>query len=122
MPAHNTDGDHIEEWANGGATHDGNLGSACRHDHKLRHEGGWTVRQPQPGYFVWISRLGVHYSVRPPLIIEPLPDPIPRQPAATYRRGDHDEGKEDPIWREPLVPPAEPEPPPPPDPNEPIPF
>jgi hypothetical protein len=117
MPAHNTDGDHIEEWARGGRTHHGNIGSACRHDHRLRHEGGWAVHQPRPGYLIWISRLGIHYHVPPPLIIEPLPDPIPRAPQAAVE-GEAD----DPIWQEPPEPPPEPEPPPPPDPDEPIPF
>jgi Domain of unknown function (DUF222) len=112
MPAHNTDGDHIEEWARGGRTHHGNIGSACRHDHRLRHEGGWAVHQPRPGYLIWISRLGIHYHVPPPLIIEPLPDPMPRESRA----------EEDPIWRAPPEPPVELKPPPPPDPAEPIPF
>jgi hypothetical protein len=128
MPAHATDGDHIEQWANGGATSGGNVSSACRHDHKLRHEGGWIVYQPRPGHLVWISRLGVHHHVRPPLIIEPLPDPTPREPIPPDHHdqlGDQDQGEHEPTWREPSQPPdppAEPEPPPPPDPGEPIPF
>lgn len=79
-PAHGTDGDHTQDWASGGPTCDTNIGSLCRHDHRLKHEGGWTLHQPRPGHFVWTSRLGRHYRVRPPLIIQPLPDPIPRDP------------------------------------------
>jgi HNH endonuclease len=118
-PAHGTDGDHIQQWARGGATQDDNIGSACRHDHRLRHEGGWRVVQLANTQLVWISRLGIHYRVPPPLIIQPLPDPVPREPVPTYQPDDHDSG---PSWREPTPPPVEPGRPPPPDPGEPIPF
>jgi hypothetical protein len=92
-PAHGTDGDHTQDWADGGPTRDGNIGSVCRHDHRLKHEGGWTVSQPRPGHFVWISRLGRIYHVHPPLIIEPLPDPIPRDPPPVH--APHDDNAED---------------------------
>lgn len=118
-PAHGTDGDHIEEWARGGRTAEGNIGSACRHDHRLRHEGGWTVRQSRSGELIWTARLGVHYRVRPPLIIQPVPDPLPREPIPTYEPDDQQEG---PIWREPIKAPVEPGRAPPPDPDEPVPF
>lgn len=37
---------------------------------------GWRLRQPQPGHFIWTSRLG-HIYHRPLLpILEPLPDPL----------------------------------------------
>lgn len=106
-PAHGTDGDHIHEWARGGATRDANIGSACRHDHRLRHEGGWIVTQPRPGHLIWTSRLGVRYDVRPPLIIQDLPDPMPR-PLYRQQAPRHDAGQSDPdpaddapIWHEP---------------------
>ena len=83
-PAHGGDGDHTQDWARGGGTHEGNIGSVCRHDHRLKHEGGWIVRQPLPGHFVWTSRLGRDYHSRPPLIIQPLPDPIPRDPPPPF--------------------------------------
>ncbi|HEU5156994.1 MAG TPA: DUF222 domain-containing protein [Streptosporangiaceae bacterium] len=83
-PAHGTDGDHTHDWANGGATRDGNIGSLCRHDHRLKHEGGWTLTQPRPGHFEWSSRLGRHYHVDPPLIIQSFPDPIPRDPPPPF--------------------------------------
>jgi hypothetical protein len=123
-PASGTDGDHTREWAHGGATVDGNLGSLCRHDHRLRHEGGWRLHQPVPGYFGWISRLGVHYFVRPPLIIQPLPDAVPREPPPAYQFDDHGDQIDEAIWWEPSCPPAVPVPErsPPPDPSEPVPF
>lgn len=106
VPANCTDGDHTREWGHGGPTTDDNIGSACRHDHRLRHEGGWRVSQPTPGQFTWTSRLGMHYRVRPPLIIEPLPDPIPRHPPTLHRRPpphglDDDSDDDEPTWREP---------------------
>lgn len=78
-PAHGTDTDHTFDAALGGATVEHNLGNVCRHDHRLKHEGGWQLHQPEPGLFRWTSRLGHVYQVRPPPIIESLPDPIPRE-------------------------------------------
>lgn len=76
-PARGADADHTRDHAHGGpSTHD-NLGHACKHDHRLKHEGGWRLQQPEPGLFCWTSRLGHSYTVRPPPIIEPLPDPLP---------------------------------------------
>jgi hypothetical protein len=118
-PANGTDGDHIQEWARGGATREGNIGSACRHDHRLRHEGGWRVVKLPSGQLVWISRLGVHYRVPPPLIIQPLPDPVPRESSPSYQLDDQEDV---PIWREPAASPAGPGRSPPLDPHEPVPF
>lgn len=88
-PAHSTDIDHTVDHAHGGTTLERNLGGPCRHDHRLKHEGGWRLCQPEPGVFHWTSRLGHTYTVRPPPIIEPLPDPLPR------------DGPYYPIWIEP---------------------
>jgi hypothetical protein len=52
-PARTTDKDHTH--GHGGPTTDNNLGNACRHDHRLKHEGGWRLRQPETGHFVWRS-------------------------------------------------------------------
>ncbi|HET6214381.1 MAG TPA: DUF222 domain-containing protein, partial [Micromonosporaceae bacterium] len=79
-PARNTDTDHSIEHGAGGPTIAANLGCTCRHDHRLRHDGDWQLRQPRPGHFVWISRLGQTYHVHPAPIIEPLPHPRPREP------------------------------------------
>jgi hypothetical protein len=120
-PAHSTDADHTRGWADGGATRDDNLGSTCRHDHRLKHDGGWQVTQPAAGHLIWTSRLGRAYYVRPPLIIQPLLEPIPRRPmpasASASERGD-----DSPIWRKPATPGPEPRPPPPREPFEPPPF
>jgi hypothetical protein len=77
-PARGADADHTTDHARGGVTTERNLGHACRHDHRLKHDGGWRLDQPEPGHFRWTSRLGHTYLVHPPPITEPLPDPIPR--------------------------------------------
>ncbi|MGH3771087.1 MAG: HNH endonuclease signature motif containing protein, partial [Pseudonocardiaceae bacterium] len=77
-PAHTADKDHTLDHACDGATTEGNLGNTCRHDHRLKHEGGWRLHQPEPGVFRWTSRLGHIYQLRARPIIESLPDPLPR--------------------------------------------
>jgi hypothetical protein len=120
-PAAGTDGDHTRDWAHGGTTIEGNIGSLCRHDHRLRHEGGWQIVQPTPGHFTVISRLGIRYLVRPPQIIERLPGPLPRElPSRDESRVDGAAH----IWWEPVNEriSAERSPRPPPQPNESPPF
>jgi hypothetical protein len=116
-PAHGTDADHTHDWAAGGRTRDDNLGSTCRHDHRVKHDGGWQVSQPAAGHLIWTSRLGVQYHVCPPLIIQPLPAPIPGHPAPRHRPPETCD--DTPIWREPA---PEPRPPPFREPPEPPPF
>ncbi|MGH3770957.1 MAG: DUF222 domain-containing protein [Pseudonocardiaceae bacterium] len=114
-PARSADKDHTLDHAKGGPTIGPNLGDACRHDHRLKHDGGWILHQPQPGVFRWTSRLGHTYHRRPPVIIEPLPDPIPRDQPPYPVMIPSDEGWEDSqVWEEP---PPDPEPDPPPEPN-----
>jgi hypothetical protein len=74
-PAHRADADHTTEHAKGGQTVDSGLAAACRHDHRLRHEGGWTVSHPAPGQVTWTSPLGHSYRrhKRPGLL--DLPEP-----------------------------------------------
>jgi hypothetical protein len=121
-PAHGTDGDHTRDWPDGGPTQDDNIASTCRHDHRVKHQGGWKVTQPRPGELIWTSRLGHTYQVPPPLIIEPLPDPIPRDPPPDFVP--LSEETDTPTWREPAQSEPDPEPPPAPpsDPGEPPPF
>ncbi len=52
-PAHAADKDHTVDHAYGGPTLAPNLGDACRHDHRLKGEGGWALHQPEPGVFRW---------------------------------------------------------------------
>jgi len=61
VPAAHADLDHTRPWAGGGRTAFDNLGAACRHHHRLKSEGGWTLEQPQPGVFVWSAADGAAY-------------------------------------------------------------
>ncbi|MBE3010257.1 DUF222 domain-containing protein [Microbispora sp. NEAU-D428] len=78
MPATRTDQDHIHAWADDGATTADNLHLACRHDHRARHLGGWRVIATGPHLIVWTSPLGHSYPSPLPKIIQPAPEPWPR--------------------------------------------
>ncbi|MEO3863638.1 HNH endonuclease signature motif containing protein [Acrocarpospora sp. B8E8] len=78
MPATRTDQDHIHDHSAGGPTTAHNLASACRHDHRAKHIGGWRIAMPHPGRVVWLSPLGHLYPVRTGQIIDPAIDPLPR--------------------------------------------
>jgi hypothetical protein len=62
MPATHTDIDHTTAHAAGGHTSYNNLGLLCRHHHRMKHDGGWTLEQPTPGHFIWTSRAGRTYT------------------------------------------------------------
>ncbi|MGH3916492.1 MAG: DUF222 domain-containing protein [Pseudonocardiaceae bacterium] len=120
-PAHTADKDHTVDHAYGGPTTGPNLGDACKHDHRLKHEGGWALTQPESGVFRWTSRLGHIYQRRPAAIIEPLPAPIPRRRPPYPLVIPFDDGGEDTqIWED-LPPEPEPKPPPEPHPSADIP-
>jgi hypothetical protein len=74
-PARRADQDHRVRFADGGPTNGVNLSPPCRHDHRLKDEGGWVTTQPVPGLTVWSSPLGHRYQSRPPPIIVTLPEP-----------------------------------------------
>ncbi len=68
MPAIDCDLDHTTRWADGGETTTDNLTPLCRHDHRIRHQAGWT-HQPLPnGDHQWTTKLGHTYTTsgRPP--------------------------------------------------------
>jgi len=65
-PAAECDLDHREAWAAGGGTSAGNLAHLCRSHHRLKHEGGWTVRAGPGGTTTWISPTGHRTTVDPP--------------------------------------------------------
>ena len=98
-PTHSTDTDHTLDHAHNGTTTEHNLGTACRHDHRLKHQGGWQLHQPHPGLFHWTSRLGHAYHRDTPPIIEPLPEPLtPREPAAPSLVQPDDDWDDSSIW------------------------
>ena len=67
MPASRCEVDHTIAWEHGGTTNLENLAPLCRGHHKVKHHGGWRVRQvPDSGGAVeWTSPLGRQYVVTP---------------------------------------------------------
>lgn len=67
MPASRCEVDHTVAWENGGETSLENLTPLCRGHHKVKHHGGWRLRQmPGTGGSVeWTSPSGRRYVVRP---------------------------------------------------------
>ena len=76
-PAHACHQDHTLAWAEGGATTRANIGPACPHDHTVKHAGGWSLEQPEPGRFIWHSPLGGAYPSRGQFLHPPLPPATP---------------------------------------------
>jgi hypothetical protein len=77
-PAESCETDHIQDYSLGGATSADNLGPACRHHNLMKLDGGWTLDQPKPGYFLWTTPAGRRFEVEPEPIVEPTPDPVVR--------------------------------------------
>jgi hypothetical protein len=69
--------DHTLDWLYGGLTVGGNLGALCRYHHRLKHDAdsGWSLTQPHPGRFEWISPQGARHTVEPETELE-LPEPL----------------------------------------------
>jgi hypothetical protein len=64
-PARSCDIDHTTDHTDGGPTRHDNLGLLCRHHHRLKHEGGFQLHQPEPGHFPWTSPGGRTYDAAP---------------------------------------------------------
>jgi len=62
MPAAACDLDHSTPWSDGGSTAVSNLAPLCRHDHRIRHEAGWTHEALPNGDHQWTTRLGHVYT------------------------------------------------------------
>ncbi|MEN8233543.1 MAG: DUF222 domain-containing protein [Actinomycetota bacterium] len=64
IPATQCDLDHTTAWADGGPTDTENLAPLCRHDHRLKHEAGWTYKILPNGDTEWTSPLDHTYTTR----------------------------------------------------------
>lgn len=65
-PARSCQIDHTHPHSQGGPTDEANVEPLCDPDHgPVKHEGGWDLCQPRPGYFLWISPRGHRYQVSP---------------------------------------------------------
>jgi hypothetical protein len=60
-PAEFTDIDHRQPFTAGGRTTADNLHCLCRHHHRLKHEGNWTVHRNPDGSQTWTSPTGRQY-------------------------------------------------------------
>ncbi|MBE0010068.1 HNH endonuclease [Arthrobacter sp. AET 35A] len=69
--------DHTKPWSQGGKTSYGNLAALCKRHHKLKSEGYWHYRQPEPGLIIAISPAGETYLTRPDPPPAPKEDPPP---------------------------------------------
>ena len=56
--------DHTTAWPVG-ETDECNLGTPCRHDHRLKQAPGWDLTQPAPGSFRWTTPAGRTYWTSP---------------------------------------------------------
>ncbi len=75
-PASSSDLDHTHDHGRGGRTVEGNIGPACKRHHPDK-DRGWSLTQPEPGLFRWVSPLGCVYFTRGEPIRLDLPDPDP---------------------------------------------
>lgn len=62
MPASECDLDHRQPYAQGGSTHEHNLGPLCRHHHMAKHHAPWQQRRLPNGDHGWTSPLGHTYT------------------------------------------------------------
>ncbi len=75
-PARRSDLDHTRDHSHGGHTVATNIGPACKRHHPDK-DRGWSLAQPQPGLFLWISPLGRIYVTKGEPVRPDLPDPDP---------------------------------------------
>jgi len=65
--ARHLDMDHTDPYTPGraGQTRPSNLGPLSRRAHRAKTFGGWQLTQPEPGVFIWHTRLGQTIRVGP---------------------------------------------------------
>ena len=64
-PAAQCDQDHTIPYQAGGRTCECGLGPLCRRHHRCKQAQGWTLEQPEPGVFVWITPAKRRYTTGP---------------------------------------------------------
>ena len=64
-PAAQCDQDHTIPYEAGGRTCECGLGPLCRRHHRCKQAQGWTLEQPEPGVFVWITPARRRYTTSP---------------------------------------------------------
>ena len=61
MPAADCDLDHRTPHSENGPATPENLAPLCRHDHRIRHEAGWSYTRLDGGAHHWTTKLGHSY-------------------------------------------------------------
>jgi hypothetical protein len=83
IPARRCELDHTIRFPDG-PTADTNLGTGCKHDHRMKHQTDWDVEQLPDANFIWTSPTGHRYVVPPEPFLDhpppPAPDPPPKPP------------------------------------------
>lgn len=101
-PAVFADLDHRVAFAAGGRTTADNLHCLCRHHHRLKHEGNWSIQRNADNTYTWISPTGRRYrqyrpaarpstnraAVRPGANLHVAHDPPDERPDGEYRAGE----------------------------------
>jgi len=88
MPARGCDIDHTVAVADGGDTCDCNLAPLCRHDHRIKHQQGWTYRRLPDSTPQWTTRLGHTYIGQMPEAGYQTPEAGYQTPEAGYQTPD----------------------------------
>lgn len=65
VPASRCDTDHVQAWADGGATSLSNLTSLCQAHHRLKHTPGWSLTRTDAGDLTWCTPTGARYQRSP---------------------------------------------------------
>lgn len=99
MPASRCEIDHNVAWEDGGSTSLDNHAPFCKGHHRVKHHGGWIIRQlPNSGGVIeWTSPAGRRYLVQPERrvpVFTPAPEPEPR---SGPNSGDSDPGSDPPF-------------------------
>jgi Domain of unknown function (DUF222) len=76
QPARKCDLDHTVHYPDGPTTPT-NLGTLCRHHHRLKHKSEWSLTQDPDGVFRWTSPTGREYTTTPEPPEPPPPSPPP---------------------------------------------
>jgi Domain of unknown function (DUF222) len=69
-PARGCDLDHTKPYPSG-PTSAGNLGSLCRHHHRLKHHPGWELSQADDATFTWTTPARRVHVQQPTPVLEP---------------------------------------------------
>jgi hypothetical protein len=87
QPAHRCELDHIDPFRpgrpTGGHTCDCNLCPLCKHHHRAKDGGEFTLTRTPDGYH-WTTPLGRTYTQPPTRLWEPTPTSPPRRPQSVF--------------------------------------